>query len=55
MPHITSVLDLTGNVGTESIFFTKHFKSITRTDINEYDKNTYKDLVDNVRDLPDNI
>lgn len=39
--NINTILDLTGNVGTESIYFVKAIKNIKHIDINELDKDIY--------------
>ena len=49
--NIKTVLDMTGNVGTEGIYFTK-FTNITKVQINEIDTETYKKLLQNVESLP---
>ena len=49
---IKTICDLTGNVGTESIYFTRTLPNVEKTDIYEIDATTYQQLQENVGTLP---
>jgi tRNA1(Val) A37 N6-methylase TrmN6 len=51
LPKLKTVVDMTGNVGSEGIFISK-FDHIKKVDIYEIDKEVYKGLEENVASLP---